>query len=722
MAEAEMSEVEEVCQFLSGRGVDTRIIENFRQNEMTKEAVWNATNSDLNNLGLKKQGHIICLKTFCHVTNSPKGKLIESIKDAGRSRVVNRRKASNKTVYIGWLHYCPRQRKFVSIRGQKGGIRRLKLSPNTTLRELRFKAKSIFFKNGKSKKGKASSMMFYLGYYDNELIDDEDEDQTLEEYINTHKYPKVRLYLMSKPIAYVTHSLESDSEGSIHNDSIGHDGDSNNPIEHEGGSNPIGHDGSSNIIRNDGDSNAIRQNRLENLPEEPNLLDEHNVISVNVGGIIRRRLFSALARVREVYNWVGSMPDVPLHFNLIYNQSVLDLDNFASNYSQLLLDIEEIRNTSTRNDSEEPQEETLELAENVFQATADHNENASQATPEIVQENADPSIVLEEDNDSLKVDRYDIVESLFKLYRNDNSLEERENLTIGYINESGVGEGVIKDVYSSFFAELAKMQSSGLFESVPSSLTEEEARLLGRIISHAYSKFRVFPFQMAKAFIEMLLFDHVRDTTLIESYQNFLMVNESKILVKCLRGNDLNQEETDDLWAALNESNIRAKPKKENIHALVIKAAKYEFIQKHFYIMKGIQKVIKETNALNFGLIDDMDAFYASAMPTVSNVLEYVSFDCKNPSEERVQFYFERYVRSCNRTQLIKLIQYATGSNTISSVGTVKVSFVNQEKNLKIRAKSCFKILYLPRQIKDMNVFNGLMAEIMDRTDVWELP
>ena len=123
-----------------------------------------------------------------------------------------------------------------------------------------------------------------------------------------------------------------------------------------------------------------------------------------------------------------------------------------------------------------------------------------------------------------------------------------------YKNESGVGDGVCKDVYSSFFNEIAKMYSAGVFESIPSSLSGEDAVLYGKIVSHAYSQHRVFPSALAKAFFEMLIFESVRDETLIESYKNFLTVNERNLLISALSGTSLNQNDTQELWDALTES------------------------------------------------------------------------------------------------------------------------------------------------------------------------
>ena len=306
---------------------------------------------------------------------------------------------------------------------------------------------------------------------------------------------------------------------------------------------------------------------------------------------------------------------------------------------------------------------------------------------------------------------------MFQIYSK-NDFGERK-ITLHYKNETGVGDGVTKDAYSTFFTEIAKMHSSGLYETIPTSLSEDEAFLFGRIMSHSYQTYSVFPVSLAKAFFEMLMFDQIRDEVLVSSFTNFLMKNERELLLKSLRGNDLTDDESHELWNALNESNIRAKPKAENIRQLVLKAAKCEFVQKPFFLLKSIQQSLK--NVWNFESPDDMDTFYATSSPTIENTLEYFQFDPKHPAEEKIQYYFERYVRSCTIQNLSLLVQFCTGSNTIGN-GSIRVVFVNQEKTLKFRSKSCFKIFYIPKQIENIKQFNVLMEDIVKgNSEVWEL-
>ena len=93
------------------------------------------------------------------------------------------------------------------------------------------------------------------------------------------------------------------------------------------------------VVRNGA---AVVLERQSRLPEEPNLMDDHIVLSVRTGNGTKRRLFSSSAKVMQIYDWVGTIEGVPLYFKLVYNKMILEPESLASNYSQRVLDIEEV--------------------------------------------------------------------------------------------------------------------------------------------------------------------------------------------------------------------------------------------------------------------------------------------------------------------------------------------------------------------------------------------
>ena len=121
---------------------------------------------------------------------------------------------------------------------------------------------------------------------------------------------------------------------------------------------------------------------------------------------------------------------------------------------------------------------------------------------------------LNQEQISYVVDRYNITEEMFNV----SSKRVRQKfLSFTFKSEIAVGDGVLKDVHSTFFEEIYKQRCAGIKANVPTSLTETEAEIFGTIIAQAYIQHNVFNVRLAKAAFEYLIFDNVRDKTLIES-------------------------------------------------------------------------------------------------------------------------------------------------------------------------------------------------------------
>ena len=70
---------------------------------MDKGAIWKASETDLNQLGLTERGDIIQLKDFAVEKSENKKKLAELITNAGKERPVCKKSRKEKAVTLGWL-------------------------------------------------------------------------------------------------------------------------------------------------------------------------------------------------------------------------------------------------------------------------------------------------------------------------------------------------------------------------------------------------------------------------------------------------------------------------------------------------------------------------------------------------------------------------------------------------------------------------------------------
>jgi len=170
---------------------------------MDKSAVRNSSEEDLKSMGLIEKGHLICLKTFCNKTE--KEFLAGIIKQASYERVsksstkisttpLKRKSSSTRTLNVGWMNYDFDKDRYVSVRSSRGGgSRTLVMSIEQSLTAILETSKELFFSNSKD----AEDYKFSIGNSQGIPIEDNDF-VNVGSYIETHKFIRVRLYLLSK--------------------------------------------------------------------------------------------------------------------------------------------------------------------------------------------------------------------------------------------------------------------------------------------------------------------------------------------------------------------------------------------------------------------------------------------------------------------------------------------------------------------------------------------
>ena len=166
---------------------------------MDKGAIWEASETDLNQLGLTERGDIIRLKAFAVEKSENKKKLGELIANAGKERPVCKKSRKEKAVTLGWVHYHESSKKYSAVRlPNGGGTRKHYFSNNAKAADIVEAVENIFFPDGNSKFAKLKEMLCFLGNYHQKIIDE--DNFNLINYIHKNKFTKTRLYLVTKKI------------------------------------------------------------------------------------------------------------------------------------------------------------------------------------------------------------------------------------------------------------------------------------------------------------------------------------------------------------------------------------------------------------------------------------------------------------------------------------------------------------------------------------------
>ncbi|PFX20338.1 hypothetical protein AWC38_SpisGene15206 [Stylophora pistillata] len=281
-------------------------------------------------------------------------------------------------ISLGWLHYNTKKNRYVPVRYSRGGgSREVNLTSTSSIEDILECAKKLFFPDGVSELGRDSEMTFNVGNFKEEIIADIKDGPnfmpfTLEAYFKVFKLSRVRLYLMTKKICVqerdsddVDDFLTSSSllEGTSHGHDEGSEDEKELPSlsdflqetntteckhEDQEESSPsksilIGSSCQRDALKslhekayNDSLAadqkkaqkerekeeeysrrESLRLARKRRVTEEPNVNEEHILVRVRHSdkGMIRWR-FRPSSKMREVYDWVGSLGRTPEHFEL----------------------------------------------------------------------------------------------------------------------------------------------------------------------------------------------------------------------------------------------------------------------------------------------------------------------------------------------------------------------------------------------------------------------
>ena len=274
--------------------------------------------------------------------------------------------------------------------------------------------------------------------------------------------------------------------------------------------------------------------------------------------------------MNNVYDRVGATSVEPMYFELFVNfRSPIPATDPANKYANTVLNMAEV--------SEPPF-----FDEEVTMAGFKENQNNDSDRFEKKRKSKRDSLYvasLNQEQISYVVDRYNITEEMFNVF---SKRVRQKFLSFTFKSEIAVGDGVSKDVHSTFFEEIYKQRCAGIKANVPTILTETEAEIFGTIITQAYIQHNVFNVRLAKAAFEYLIFDNVRDKTLIESLPLFIDNRERDIIRKCLDDASKVITYKDELQDILIDCKVSSPPNDRHFKELMIEVAKKQFIQKPF--------------------------------------------------------------------------------------------------------------------------------------------
>ena len=476
------------------------------------------------------------------------------------------------------------------------------------------------------------------------------------------------------------------------------------------------------------DLEQLRRTRELRVPPTPDRALPRVVLSVRHVqlGVVTRE-FLTTDTMSVVYDWVGSLGTTPKHFSLsiapmvtIYPDENVTVADKAALFmvekdSEVPLSRDETEVTFFNGDDKREADETvLDEQDEALMAISDQPpeilleedvETTKEGTSvdgysslEQRRRDSEAELVSQLPEKFITVSRHNVVKELLEIYQDPQVCEHK--LVAFFEEDSGSGDGVLREIYSIFWAEFLTQSCEGSSQfalSITPAMQAQDYVTLGRILTHGFIQCGSFPVQLARASIHQAMFGTVSDECLLDSFVRLLPEKERETLLTGLHGSgSFPVEEIMDILDDFKESTM---PTSANLRTLLIKIAKSEFVTKPYLPLLKLREGMGEFwSKLRE---EELDALYDMCSPTPARVANYLNTFPKDPQEQKVSRWLKRYTRNLDRKMAVHFVRFCTASDVLLPGKSIMVRFENMaEEAMRPTARTCFCSLTVPRNYR----------------------
>ena len=291
--------------------------------------------------------------------------------------------------------------------------------------------------------------------------------------------------------------------------------------------------------------------------------------------------------------------------------------------------------------------------------------------------------------------------------------------------EQGTGDGVYREVFSSFWLEFSNSMTIGERERVPFVRHDHfisEYESIARILVVGFKTASYFPLFLSQAYICFTLFgNQVPEEMLLQSLKKYLSPMEEELIDKVLKSDSIaeNQEELDEFLVRFN---VYTMVTKDNVKKVILEIAKQELISKPHLMIGAWQEIVQELkSSAEFSSIEALQSFYEKLKPTVKKVLSNMKANPQNDGERDAFKYLQRFVRGLDAGKLAKFLLFTTATDVMIE-DELKVIFTRNE-GLSSRpiAHTCGPVLELPSTYSNYVELREEFTNILNKENGWEM-
>lgn len=291
----------------------------------------------------------------------------------------------------------------------------------------------------------------------------------------------------------------------------------------------------------------------------------------------------------------------------------------------------------------------------------------------------------------ITISRHKTVAELLTFYEDPQVLHH--NLAVCFDEDSGMGDGVVREMFSVFWDKFVMLNCEGSSQftlSVSPAMQPKDYVTVGRILTHGFVLCDSFPVQLARASLHQALFGSVSDECLLDSFLMLLPEKEREAMRNGLNGaKPFPLEEIIDILDDFRET---TRPSPYNLRKLLLKIATAEFLTKPFLLLLKLREGM---GAFWNGLEKvELDVLYKLCCPTPARVANQLSTLPASPQEEKVFRWLKWYARNMESKMAVKFVRFCTASDVLPPTERIAVHFENMPQvAIRPTACACFWIL-----------------------------
>ena len=326
----------------------------------------------------------------------------------------------------------------------------------------------------------------------------------------------------------------------------------------------------------------------------------------------------------------------------------------------------------------------------------------------------------------MRVHRTHLRDDLIKLFSNPEILHQTIEWRIiddHGREEEGVGAGVQRDIFSTFWQSVFCSYTLGDLEKVPCichDLQKSAWEAVGRVLTYGFKYCSYLPVGLSPVFLASCLHgeDQVDEEELLASFSNYVTCDERDALKMSL--SDKPDCQDPDLMDFLSTYKCFRLPTDQTIRTIIVELAHQELIQKPRYVAECWAPIVATLKTHEcFDNVKKMRELNSDMKPTTKKVIRALKATPTNDSEKQSLDFLKKFVRSLDGPSLKIFLKFVTGSDALVTEH-ISVCFIATD-GLARRpiAHTCGPTLEIPSTYQ---VYNEMVEEfnnILRQKESW---